>query len=78
MDGCRLSWPGPQLNIWEGFLEEEAKSALDSQILSASRAASEAEGGLAWAHLGPGPAAGRPEPGVWGLGTGEWAQLGLL
>ena len=44
MDGCRLSWPGPQLNIWEGFLEEEAKSALDSQILSASRAASEAEG----------------------------------
>ena len=47
MGGCRLSWPGPlvlQLNIWEGFLEEEAKSALDSQILSAPRAASEAEG----------------------------------
>ena len=33
-----------QLNIWEGFLEEEAKSALDSQILSAPCAASEAEG----------------------------------
>lgn len=47
MGGCRLSWPGPlvlQLNIWEGFLEEEAKPVLDSQILSDPSVASEAEG----------------------------------
>lgn len=32
-------------------------------------------GGLAGAHLGPGTAAGRPEPGVWGPGAGQRAQL---